>query len=331
MARLSLVGGYLGAGKTTLIHSLLRRKQLTRVALVVNDFGSVNIDSQLIAETSDDVIELSNGCMCCQLGESVDRVMSQLAYRDDIDHVICEMSGVGEPRHLANWRLYPGFSAGPIVVCVDAAKCRELLANSYVGDLVRRQIGCADVVVVTGSESATTGQVEHTLQACRELASEAEITQQSADEITPDVCEALVGNWSPRRRGLVKTSSETAKTGQSHRSISISGFSANNFNDALDVLRQLTATVTRAKGVIGDEFGRFHDVQIANGRLCHQLLERESRREALGSEVPNREALSLDHFRSETSRIVFIVSEPHAADRLQAAVSAFRKVLRPLG
>lgn len=89
MARLSLVGGYLGAGKRTLLNSLLRQKQLSRVALVVNDFGSISIDSRIIAETSDDVIELSTGSMCCHLGESVDHVLSQLASREEIEHVIC--------------------------------------------------------------------------------------------------------------------------------------------------------------------------------------------------------------------------------------------------
>ncbi|HLR43949.1 MAG TPA: GTP-binding protein, partial [Brevibacterium sp.] len=97
---LTLIGGYLGSGKTTLINGLLASADAGRTAVVVNDFGDVNIDAALIAATGADTMELTNGCICCQITDDVRRTMSALASRDDIDHAVCEVSGIGDPAQL---------------------------------------------------------------------------------------------------------------------------------------------------------------------------------------------------------------------------------------
>ena len=97
--RLGLIGGYLGSGKSTLVNRLLAGAlPAGRTTVVVNDFGSVNIDADLILAADGDTIELSNGCICCQLSDDVSRTMRALAQRDDLDNVICEVSGVRRPR-----------------------------------------------------------------------------------------------------------------------------------------------------------------------------------------------------------------------------------------
>ena len=89
-ARLGIIGGYLGAGKSTLVNRLLAGILPGRTAVVVNDFGAVNIDAALIAAASDDTIELTNGCICCQISDDALRTMSALAARDDLDRLGAE-------------------------------------------------------------------------------------------------------------------------------------------------------------------------------------------------------------------------------------------------
>src|SRR5699024_9285368 len=127
MARLGIIGGYLGSGKTTLVNRLLAGILPGRTAVVVNDFGSVNIDAALIASATADTIELTNGCICCQITDDFAQTMAPLAQRADIDNVLCEVSGVGDPRQLGSWRSFPGFSVGPLLVCADSSSLRNRL------------------------------------------------------------------------------------------------------------------------------------------------------------------------------------------------------------
>ena len=155
--RLGLIGGYLGSGKSTLVNRLLSGALPGRTAVVVNDFGSVNIDADLIRSADGDTIELSNGCICCQLNDDVARTMTALAAREDLDNVICEVSGVGDPGELAAWRSYPGFAPGPVVVCADATAIVRLSRDQYVADTVRRQLGSAEIILVTKTDLAMPG------------------------------------------------------------------------------------------------------------------------------------------------------------------------------
>ena len=158
MPSLSIVGGYLGAGKSTVVNRLLAGVLPGRTAVVVNDFGAVNIDASLISSRSEDTIELTNGCICCQITDDVQRTMTALARRSDLDHVVCEVSGVGDPGQLASWRRFPGFTAGPVLVCADATAIRRLLRDEFVGDTVARQLAAAETVLVTKTDLVCRGR-----------------------------------------------------------------------------------------------------------------------------------------------------------------------------
>lgn len=95
----TLITGFLGAGKTTLINRLLHNEQGLAIAAIVNDFGSINIDATLISESSDDVIGLKNGCICCSLQGDLLRVLKTvLNNQRAIDHIVIEASGVSDPQ-----------------------------------------------------------------------------------------------------------------------------------------------------------------------------------------------------------------------------------------
>lgn len=160
-----VVGGYLGAGKTTLINELLQNTQ-QRVAVIVNDFGSINIDASLISSRDNDTIELSNGCVCCALGESLASTMLAISDREiQPDVVVIEASGVAHPAAIAANAYIGGFHLAGIVVLVDAVNAHRTASNALVSSTFDIQITSAHLLVITKSEEATTEE----LSRCTEL------------------------------------------------------------------------------------------------------------------------------------------------------------------
>ena len=148
---ITLISGYLGAGKTTLINKLLSHPALPQdTAVLVNDFGDINIDESLIRSQSQDgtVLGLSNGCICCSISDDLSKALDQLAELP-INQVILETSGVAEPARVWQHCHYPGFSPKTAVVLVDAANTTQRLQDKYVGSLVEAQLDQAHLLVVS--------------------------------------------------------------------------------------------------------------------------------------------------------------------------------------
>ena len=92
---LLVIGGFLGAGKTTVLNHLLSAASGQRFLALINDFGAINIDRTLIASSSADTIELTNGCVCCNIGDDLSQALIQaLARRPLADAIVIEASGV---------------------------------------------------------------------------------------------------------------------------------------------------------------------------------------------------------------------------------------------
>ncbi len=146
----TVIGGFLGAGKTTLLNRLLVAPHGRRFAVLVNDFGSVDIDGRLIVAHGGDTIALANGCLCCSIGDSLATTLLDLLERPDrFDHVVVEASGVADPGRIADiGGIEPRLSRDGVIVVVDAADVRARAADRYVGDTVLRQIAAADLLVL---------------------------------------------------------------------------------------------------------------------------------------------------------------------------------------
>jgi G3E family GTPase len=94
----TIITGFLGSGKTTLLNHVLENQQDLKIAVLVNEFGDINIDGQLLISVDQDMVELSNGCICCTINDSlVDAVHNVLERRDNIDYMIVETTGVADP------------------------------------------------------------------------------------------------------------------------------------------------------------------------------------------------------------------------------------------
>ena len=161
MTPLHVIGGYLGSGKTTLVNHLLADADGRRVAVLVNDFGDIDVDGALIASADDDVISLANGCVCCSLADGLVTAFAAVRERAaHLDRVVVEASGVADPASIVRFGVASGFAVGRVVVVVDTATVRRRAADRYVGDTVLRQIEAADVCVVNKVDLVGAADVE---------------------------------------------------------------------------------------------------------------------------------------------------------------------------
>ena len=150
---LTVVAGYLGAGKTTLINQMLANNDGQRLALLVNDFGEINIDAKLVESQDSDTINLSNGCVCCTLADDFSSALAQIeGMSDRFDRIIVEMSGIGEPDKVVEWVRNSAFILDGIVVLADATTILDWADNRYAGPLICRQLSAADLILLTHTD-----------------------------------------------------------------------------------------------------------------------------------------------------------------------------------
>jgi G3E family GTPase len=145
-----LVTGFLGAGKTSVVNHLLAHAEGRRIAAVVNDFGAINIDAELITGASDGVVSLSNGCICCSLQGDLLRTLAALLRRDPRpEFIVIETSGVADPsdivRNLMDPMIWREAPLETVLCVVDATTPAARLNDA----LLRSQLRAADVVALT--------------------------------------------------------------------------------------------------------------------------------------------------------------------------------------
>ena len=148
---LTVLGGFLGAGKTTVLNHLLQAPHGLRLMVLVNDFGAVNIDASLIQSVSGDgVISLRNGCVCCSMGgELMNALMAIEKQATNLDGLIIEGSGVSDPKKIAQiGALGQGFALQSIITIVDAAAVLEQCEDRHTGDMVKTQIAAAHMILL---------------------------------------------------------------------------------------------------------------------------------------------------------------------------------------
>lgn len=167
---LTVIGGFLGAGKTTLLNHWLRQHQGGRVALLVNDFGALNIDADLIAQQHGDTLALTNGCVCCTLGDDLSLALIRvLEAQPPFEAVIIEASGVSDPGRIARLaQAAPELRRDAVLVLVDASAVREQWQDPLLADTLQRQLQAADLLVLNKCDlvdASALAEVQALLQA----------------------------------------------------------------------------------------------------------------------------------------------------------------------
>ncbi|OED40007.1 hypothetical protein AB833_12505 [Chromatiales bacterium (ex Bugula neritina AB1)] len=147
----TVIGGFLGAGKTTLLNHLLASSDTgVRYAVLVNDFGAINIDEQLIEQHDGKTLALSNGCICCSMvGGFINTMLDLMQQTDAFDHIIVEASGVAEPEKIMDFaRIDPALYPEGIVVMVDAGAIESQLADAQIENVVKAQLSSASILLL---------------------------------------------------------------------------------------------------------------------------------------------------------------------------------------
>jgi G3E family GTPase len=158
----TVIGGYLGAGKTTLINHLLHNANGLRLAILVNDFGDLAIDAALIESQEGDVISLSGGCVCCSYGNDLQSTLMETAsLPEPPDHIVIESSGVALPGAIGSaLTLLRAMRLHGIVTLADAGTLQQHAADKYLADTIDRQLRDADIIVLNKSDLCTAEQID---------------------------------------------------------------------------------------------------------------------------------------------------------------------------
>lgn len=160
MIPVHVLTGFLGSGKTTLLRSLLTHPDMGRTAVIVNEFGEIGIDHDLLATSDEQFVQLSNGCLCCRVRSDLVLTLSELARRRGpegrigFDRVVIETSGLADPvpivaSLMADAEVRSRFRLAGVVTTVDGVLGRATLAQY--GESAR-QVGVADCIVVTKAD-----------------------------------------------------------------------------------------------------------------------------------------------------------------------------------
>lgn len=185
----TVIGGYLGAGKTTLINHLLRNADGLRLAVLVNEFGELSIDEDLIEAEEDGLLSISGGCVCCAYGSDMIGALEDIRdAQPGFDHVLLEASGVALPASiLTTVSLVAGLRADAAVVLADAEQIRRNAANKYLCDTIQHQLAQADLLLLTKADLVTPTHIAEIKDWLQDRAPRARIVQTRKEEIATSV------------------------------------------------------------------------------------------------------------------------------------------------
>ena len=186
----TLIGGYLGAGKTSLLNHLLTHMGGgERIAVLVNDFGALGLDAALVARRDADTVTLTNGCVCCSIADDFGTALdAQVRAGEPPERIVVETSGVAEPARTARYASgWPGVRLDAILTVVDLETIRARAKDRFVGDLVVRQVESADLIVANKSDRVDASTRRSTTQWLAGRAPRAAQVETSHGRVAPAV------------------------------------------------------------------------------------------------------------------------------------------------
>jgi G3E family GTPase len=246
--QLTVIGGFLGAGKTTLLNRLLRDAGDRRLAVLVNDFGAINIDAELVQSREGQMVSLKNGCICC--GVAGDFIGELALLRDRPDppaHVVVEASGVADPGQIVVLGDLPGYRKDAAVVVTDAETVRARAADELTGHQIRTQLRAADLLVLNKIDLVDAEQLAQTRAWLRDVTGPSTaIVETSFGDVPIDVVLGVRAATGPPQR-------EPRDHDHHHPSFetwSWQGEAAIHGAGLVEAIKQLPAGIVRAKGLL---------------------------------------------------------------------------------
>ncbi len=217
----TVITGFLGSGKTTLIRHLLQNNQGRRIAVVVNEFGELGIDGELLrscgvcpedADANSNIVELTNGCLCCTVQEEFLPTMQELLKRrDSLDCIVIETSGLALPKPLVKAFRWPEIrNAATVDAVITVVDCEAVAAGTFASnpeaveeerkadpnlehetplqELFEDQLACADLVVLNKTDLVNPQQQAEVVELIKkELSRTVKIVQSDGGKLSPDI------------------------------------------------------------------------------------------------------------------------------------------------
>lgn len=181
----TVLTGYLGAGKTTLLNHILTYEHGKKVAVIVNEFGEVGIDNQLIIDADEEIFEMNNGCICCTVRGDLIRIIGNLMKRrDKFDHLVIETTGLADPAPViqtffVDEDMQSLLSLDAVVTVVDA----KHIWQHWDADEAQEQIAFADVILLNKTDLVTPEQLDELEQRIRSMNAMAKIYRTQNSEL----------------------------------------------------------------------------------------------------------------------------------------------------
>ena len=184
----TVLTGYLGAGKTTLLNRILTHEHGKKVAVIVNEFGEVGIDNQLVIDADEEIFEMNNGCICCTVRGDLIRIIGNLMRRrDKFDHLVIETTGLADPAPViqtffVDEEIQTQMNLDAVVTVVDA----KHIWSHWDSDEAQEQIAFANVILLNKTDLVESEQLEELEQRIRSMNGMVKIYHTQNSEINMD-------------------------------------------------------------------------------------------------------------------------------------------------
>src|SRR5262245_145243 len=183
----TVLTGFLGAGKTTLLNHLLSQKHGYKCAIIINEFGAISIDNQLVVGVDEEILELNNGCLCCRVrGDLVRSLGDLLRKQKRFDYVLIETTGLADPNPVVHTfkasELAENLRLDGIITVVDAKHLNKELNDS---PEPAAQIAAADVIILNKTDLVSAEELERLETRIRKMNSLTHIYKSQRSQIDP--------------------------------------------------------------------------------------------------------------------------------------------------
>ena len=265
----TVIGGFLGSGKTALLNHLLSHAKGQRLYAMVNDFGALNIDAELIAAQNGNQIALSNGCVCCSIGDDFTRALFALLQESPLpDHIIVEASGVADPARIAAFAsIDRQLRLNGVAVLVDATAYDMHAQDPHLADNYAQQIKAADVLLISKTDLVTRPEIDAVHEALAAAKPDTPRLEISHGNAPSDVVLGLEGS--------TPTSSVTPLADHGLKSFATHISPDMPRAQVVETIESLAPHLLRAKGVLTDSDGAYV-IHYAAGRISLEPHEGKS-------------------------------------------------------
>ncbi|AFY57220.1 putative GTPase, G3E family [Rivularia sp. PCC 7116] len=272
----SIITGFLGSGKTTLLNHILNNRHNLKVAVLVNEFGEINIDSQLLVSIDEDMMLLSNGCICCTINASLIDAVNAVLQRDRVDYIVIETTGLAEPVPLmmtfSSSNLRDVTRLDSILTVVDAENFNP---NHFESKIALEQLIYGDIVILNKVDLVSESQLRQIEESINLIKVGAKIIRSEHGKVSlPLILDVGESNHKilspPSLQYNVESSAKNQIEAENFMSISFQSdkpLSIEKFNKFLD--EQLPKTVFRAKGIIWYKGSKLRHILQLCGKRCN--------------------------------------------------------------